>query len=83
MLRTICLGLLLLLLAGLGSLPVAQAAGAPPASVWLAQAPSAAPTSLTPAASPTAEQTTQRGKPRNPYDMQALKNFDAGSHRRQ
>jgi hypothetical protein len=83
MLRTICLGLLLLLLAGLGSLPVAQAAGVPPAALWLAQATSPAPTSLTPAASPTADQAAQRGKPRNPYDMEALKNFDAGSHRRQ
>lgn len=78
--RFFCVGLLLLLLTGLIQPPFVLAEGSMPpeqAEEHSSDAPSP-PSREAPPAKPRAGGS---GKARNPYDMEALKRFDAGSHR--
>jgi hypothetical protein len=78
--RVFSMGILLLLLTGLLHPPFALADGSMP--------PENEQEHVTAAPSPPARETPPpasgkggRGKARNPYDMETLKRFDAGSHR--
>ncbi len=81
LLASICLGLLLLVAATLISPSIARAADGPPAP--------AAPATKGPGKAAPAAAERQRaddwvpgaGQASSPYDRQALRNFDAGSHR--
>ncbi len=81
LLASICLGLLLLVGATLIAPSIAQAADAPPAPLGR---PTTGPGKAAPAAA--AQQRSDdwvpgAGQASSPYDRQALRNFDAGSHR--
>jgi hypothetical protein len=78
--RVFCMGILLLLLTGWFQPPFALADGSmPPENTEERSSAASAPPS--PETPPSANRKAGNGKARNPYDMETLKRFDAGSHR--
>jgi hypothetical protein len=80
MLRVFCMGILLLLLTGVVQPPFALADGSMTPATPENSSRTAPPPS-SPETPPSANRKGGSGKARNPYDMEALKRFDAGSHR--
>lgn len=79
MVRALCLGLLLLAVLFSASPVLAATQISPPMGSEAAAGKGAAPSP--PGDNQRAAQQGRREGPHNPYDMDALKNFDAGSHR--
>jgi hypothetical protein len=78
--RVFCMGILLTLLTGWFQPPFALADGSMPPETTEERS-SAAPATPSPETPPSADRKGGSGKSRNPYDMETLKRFDAGSHR--